>query len=258
MTAMAPPSLAEFQRGFVEALWQDGPAWRGPGQPAFAVYRNTVMSGCIEALEANFPSVLRLVGRDWFRDAAKAFVRAMPPSDGRLLYFGAQFAAFLDGFAPAGGLPYLSGVARLDRCWIEAHTAADAPPADPALLAGLAPEALGSLVLSPHPAARWYGSDQLPVYTLWLNNRTSTPMAAEIVWQGEAALLVRPHDTVLWQPTSRAAISFLGACALAQSLGEAAATTLRQHPETDLAALLSTLLCAGALCGPTPSGGQHA
>ena len=34
------------------------------GQPAFAVYRNTVMKACIDALQANYPAVTRLVSEE--------------------------------------------------------------------------------------------------------------------------------------------------------------------------------------------------
>ena len=42
----------------------DGLAHGLAAQPAFAVYRNTVMKGCVDALEANFPTVARLVGEE--------------------------------------------------------------------------------------------------------------------------------------------------------------------------------------------------
>mgnify|MGYP000920526237 CR=1 FL=1 len=124
-------------------------------QPGFAVYRNTVAKGCIDALQANYPAVHALVGTDWLRAVAHAFVHQHPPSDGRLMDYGAGFAEFLEGFGPAASLPYLGAVARLDRCWTEAHLAADAPALQAAWLAQQAPEALALLRLHPHPATRW-------------------------------------------------------------------------------------------------------
>ena len=86
-------------------------------QPGFAVYRNTVHKGCIDALQANYPAVTRLVGEEWMRAAASEFVRAQLPRSPMLLDYGAEFAAFLAEFEPAAELPYLSGVAQLDRFW---------------------------------------------------------------------------------------------------------------------------------------------
>ena len=100
------------------------------------------MKGCIDALQANYPSVARLVGDEWFRAAAAIFAREQLPAQATLLYYGEGFAEFLARFAPAAELPYLPGVARLDRCWTESHAAPDESALAPAALAGLAPGAL--------------------------------------------------------------------------------------------------------------------
>ena len=244
-------TLAGFQSRFVECLFDPDAKSAWAAQPAFAVYRNTVMSGCVDALQANFPSVARLVGVDWFRAAAATCVRAQPPNDGRMLMYGETFADFIEQFGPARDFPYLAGVARLDRLWIEAHTAADATAVDPAWLARLAPEALGALRLQPHPATRWRLFDDLPIYSIWSTNRAGIDSADEIVWQGEGALLTRPDDTVNWQALDRSGNAFLGACAEGRLLAEAAGAALDVCPEVDIAALLSGLLSAGALISPT-------
>ena len=48
------------------------------GALGIAVYRNTSIKGRIDALEANYPTVSRLVGTEWFRAAAREFVEAEP------------------------------------------------------------------------------------------------------------------------------------------------------------------------------------
>src|SRR5690606_18924039 len=160
----APGRLADFQRAFVRALLDPGASSPGRG---FAVHRNTVLGGCIDALEANYPVVAALVGRDWFRDAAAGHVRASPPTDSRLRTYGADFHAFLASLPIAEELPFLPGVALLERFWREAHAAADAGTLRHGDLTGLAPEALARLRLRPHPAARW-GWFDAPVASIWL------------------------------------------------------------------------------------------
>jgi len=243
-------ALAGFQTTFISLLFDPDARSELTTQPAFAVYRNTVMSGCIDALQANFPSVARLVGTDWFRDAAATYVRAQPPHDGRMLMYGATFADFLTAFEPARGLPYLAGVARLDWLWIEAHTAADATAVDSAWLAQLPPEELGALRLQTHPATRWRLFDDLPIYSIWAPNRAGIDNADDIVWQGEGALLTRPVDAVGWKPLDRAGSAFLDACAAGSLLAEAAGAALDACPSVDIATLLSRLLSAGALICP--------
>lgn len=152
--------LAEFQDAFVDALYQrPHPGLEAlSAQPAFAVYRNTVIKGCVDALCDNFPAVQRLVGEAWMRAAAAHFAEQHPPQDARLVHYGAGFADFLDSLPATRELPYLAPVARLEWLWLEAFTA----PLEPALtLAGLAghdPAGLDALCLRPGPARAGAGS----------------------------------------------------------------------------------------------------
>jgi hypothetical protein len=245
-----------FQDAFAQALFAPDaltdPAVRQlAAQPAFAVYRNTVMKACIDALEANFPAVARLVGSEWFRAAAALHVAASPPRDGRLLQYGQAFADFLQGFEPAAELPYLPDVARLDALWREAHAAKDVPLLDTTWLSRQAPEELAALVLPPHPAARWAWFDAQPIYSIWARNRGEDRNEEELVWRGEGALLTRPADAVTWLPISQAGCAFLDACASGLPLGEAAQQALALDNDCKLGALLETLLRAGAFIHPT-------
>jgi hypothetical protein len=240
-------SLAAFQAGFAKALLDPDAAHALASQPAFAVYRNTVMKGCIDALEANHPSVARLVGREWFRAAAAVHVTAQLPRDARMLDYGDGFADFLAGFEPARELPYLPGVAHLDRLWTQAHAAADAEAIDGAWLAALPPEALGDLRLAPHPAARWHWFADVPICTIWQRNRSASDDHDDIEWRGEGALLTRAHDAVAWRPAGAADCAFLDACAAGRTLGEAANAAVAAQPDADLADLLAGLLRAGVL-----------
>lgn len=243
--------LSRFQDSFARALLAAKPDTASEvaalvRQPGFSVYRNTVMKGCIDALQANYPSVARLVGDDWFRAAAALYVRTHLPDDARMLYYGAPFATFLESFERAAELPYLAGVARLDRLWTEAHAAADQLPLDPATLSGFAPEQLACIVLHPHPAAHWAWFAEQPIYTIWRRNREMLDDDSDIEWHGEGALLVRPHGAVAWTTLDAAGCAFLDACQAGRPLADAAAAALGANPDTDLAKLLSTLLDVGA------------
>ncbi|MFL6719025.1 MAG: DNA-binding domain-containing protein, partial [Burkholderiaceae bacterium] len=63
--AMKAQTLAEFQDGFSQMLQGTGPL-----PPGLAVYRNTVVKGWVDALQANYPAACRLVGEPFFRQAA--------------------------------------------------------------------------------------------------------------------------------------------------------------------------------------------
>jgi hypothetical protein len=186
--------LARFQDRFVRTLL----APELPAPPAFAVYRNTVMKGCIDALHANYPAVARLVGDEWFRAAASVYARAHPPSVPMLTEYGAGFPAFLESFPPAAELPYLPAVATLDRLWTEAHIARDEPYL----------ERWNGFPLRPHAAARWAWF-ALPAYTIWSRNREERSDRGDIAWRAEGALITRPRDTVQWIELDAAEYAFL-------------------------------------------------
>ncbi|WP_231495500.1 DNA-binding domain-containing protein [Hylemonella gracilis] len=249
-------ALARFQNDFVLALYHpdSASATLAPlvAQPGFAVYRNTVFKGCIDALEANFPTVARLVGSAWFRAAALPYVRATPPSSVMLMDYGLDFPDFLTDFEPARELPYLADVARLDRCWIEAHMAADALALEADTLAALPAEALGELRLRPHPATRWAWHADQPIYAIWCANREEITLDGQLPWVGDGALLTRaPHDgAVRWQAAGPGLCAFLDACAADQSLTQAAQSAWQAEAELDLARLWADLITTGALSAP--------
>jgi hypothetical protein len=190
--------LARFQDRFVRTLL----APELPAPSAFAVYRNTVMKGYIDALQANYPAVARLVGEEWFRAAAAMYARAHPPRVPMLVEYGAGFDVFLESFPPAAELPYLPAVARLDRFWTEAHIAPDEPVL----------ERLNGLCLRPHAAAHWAWFP-LPAYTIWARGREERADYGDIVWRGQGALITRPRDKVQWIELEGAECDFLDACA---------------------------------------------
>jgi len=250
-----PGALARFQDAFAHALLAPAgePLTTIPpevaalaAQPAFAVYRNTVMKGCIDALQANYPAVLRLVGDEWFRAAAAIHVREALPTDPTLLRYGAAFADFLTRFEPATELPYLPRVAHLDRYWTEAHAAPDEHVLDPAAVAGVAPETLAATVLRPHPAARWMWFADAPIYTIWTRNRSGEALDDNLDWRPEGALLTRPRDAVVWIALDAAGCAFLDACAAGETVVAAAQAALAVQGDADLARLMATLLAAGA------------
>jgi len=243
-------SLAAFQEGFIRALYgappNDPRAAAVAAQPGFAVYRNTVFKGCIDALHANFPTVLRLVGEDWFRSAAAIYAQTTPPDDARLLFYGSTFPAFLEVFEPARELPYLAGVARLDRLWIEAHAASDEIALSVSEVARLSPGDFMRTVLLPHASARWAWFDAQPVYTIWRANREQTPLPDEFDWHAEGALLLRAGGRVKWRAMGKGGCALLDACAAGAKLEEAFERALDIEADLDLAGLMAELFADGA------------
>ena len=257
MNARQPGSLARFQDRIARALLGEVDCDLTIDEaavvhhPAFAVYRNGVMKSAIDALQGNYPAVVRLVGEEWFRAAAAVHVRASPPRCPVLVAYGADFADFLACFEPAAELPYLCEVARLDRMWTEAHIGEDAVTLDAACIVAASPEQLAQMVLRPHPCARWAWFPTAPIYSLWSRNRGAEDALDELDWIGEGVLIGRPTQDVRWQPLDQAGCAFLDRCAAGDALASATGAALDIDPHADLALLMSKLLTAGALSAPS-------
>jgi hypothetical protein len=205
------------------------------------------MKGCIDALAANYPCVRRLVGDEWFNAAAGIYAHTHLAHTPVLMHYGADFAHFLADFEPAAELPYLPGVAKLDRCWTEAHVAADEPVLDASALASAPSHDLGALRLRPHASARWNRFDSMPVATIWSRNRfDETVDLSDLEWKGEGILFTRPGASVEAIALDRAGCAFLDACRSSHDAQTAAGCALAADASTDLADLMARLLESGA------------
>lgn len=119
------PALLEQQRAFAAALLDASAA-----DPRLRVYRANVFGNWSAALAGAYPIVHAIVGPAFFEMLARDYAQASPSPSGDLHEFGAQLAAFLDGYPQAGDLPYLADVARMEWLAHLAHYAADAPAFD--------------------------------------------------------------------------------------------------------------------------------
>lgn len=240
-------SLSQFQDAFVEALYQrSAPELETlTGQAAFSVYRNTVLKGCVDALCDNYPSIERLVGTPWMRAAAAEYALHSPPTDARLVRYGAAFPAFLEDLETARELPYLADVARLDHDWLEVFCAPDEPRLELTSLTGMTAADLGRLCLRPRIATRWRWFGAQPIYSLWRYSREGLDWSDELPWVGEGALLVGGSSGVDWLSLEEGGCVFLDACAAGHDLDYASSLALQAQPDLDFTDLLGRLLHAG-------------
>ncbi len=253
------PSLADRQRQFAEALLDPAaPIPHGLGGPAgtagcerFAVYRNNVAVGLIEALRSSFPVINRLVGDEFFGAMAKDHALRSPPDSPMLLAYGRAFPDFIAGFEPALALPYLADVARLEWHWLEAYHAAEADPLTPAELRGVPAARLPDLRLTLHPSARLlrFATSALSIWRL--HQQAADPEAVELDDASERVLLVRPHASVVAIDLTAGGFAFLGGMQMGWTIAEAVTEALETEPGIDIAALLSGLFAAGTFVGFT-------
>jgi hypothetical protein len=249
---MSPePSLLELQermraavlKGEVAALLDGvvadhiGPAER------FASYRNNYEAGLAEVLAAAFPATSRLAGAANFRWAASRFALAHPPAEPRLLAYGADFPAWLGGFAPAAAKPWLAEVARLEWARNEALFAPDARPLKAEALTGVPPEQVPALRFTLHPSLRLVRS-AYPIHDLWLGEAEAAAVLA--AGAAQSVLVLRPAWQVVQLPVARGDAALLAALGAGASLAEAAGAALAETADLDLQQTLFGHLVRGS------------
>lgn len=254
--------LHEIQRDFAAALFDPARAVpsdirRHEGRPAarrFSVYRNNVIMSLTEVLEAYFPVVARLLGDEFFRAAARAFIVAHPPRTPILSRYGSELADFLDGFGPVADLPYLPDVARLEWLQQRAYHAADAEALTARDLATVRPDQVAGLRVCFHPAVGLLDSE-FPVFSIWRTNTFDDEVtaigpeaSAQSVLVSRVGLEVR---SAMLLPGSHA---FAAALMAGDTLGEAAAKGHDASTEFDLQQSIGVLIAMDALTEIVGSG----
>ena len=251
------PGLAERQHGFARALLDPQrpipPGLVGPdGEPSerrFAVYRNNVVSGLIDTLQAAFPAVCRIVGAEFFRAMARVYVAQEPPDSPILLGYGAGFADFIGTFEPAATLAYLPDVARIEHAWAGAYHAADGSPIEAAALAQIPPDALPGVQLYLGPSVRLIRS-RFPALTIWrMNVGVGAPGPVDLGAGGENVLVARPGTQVELRLLSQASTEFIQSLIDGWPVIEAASAALAVDYHFDLSLDLVELLQSGIVVG---------
>src|SRR5215470_447629 len=241
--------LANVQKSFAEAVLDASlrvpepikGAARAAPERRFAVYRNNVAAGLVSALAERFPVVQRLVGEEFFRAMARAYVTQEPPRSPVLLQYGATFGTFVDSFPPAAAVAYLGDVARLEFARGRAYHAADAAPLAAENLAAIAPAALADMRVTLHPSISVISSGH-PIVSIWEAHRDPDAIVPVQSWGAETALVARPFHAVEVRRLPVGGGSFLTGLARGLAIVEAAEAATRADGRFDLEANLAQLL----------------
>ena len=213
-------------------------------QRRFAVYRNNVTVGLVDALAAIFPAIQRLVGEGFFRDMARLYLAVEPPRTAVMFEYGHGFAVFLETFEPLAKYPYLADVARLERAWLDAFHAADMEPLRADALGAIPPEDLAATTFTLHPATRIVSS-RFAAVSIFSASREHRPLDGIRPVDSEDGLITRPGQTVEIRRLPPGAATFFAALVEGSPLGAAADETMTSHPGFDLPAAISAMLEAG-------------
>jgi len=234
-----------------EAVMPEGLATSSGRRDArrFAVYRNNVGVGLTRALERRYPLVMRLVGEEFFRGMARAYVDLERPTSPVLLTYGSGFPAFMASFEPARSVPYLSDIARLEDAMASAFHSRDAGLFTMDALASVPPDSLVTARLTPHPAARLVASP-FPIGTIFANHQAE-PVRPVKRWAAEAVLITRPDIRCELTVLPAWDVAFAAALLNGAPLGEAAMAAA-DEPTFDFGRALTALIRLGAFSDDAP------
>ncbi|HSV19451.1 MAG TPA: DNA-binding domain-containing protein [Casimicrobiaceae bacterium] len=220
LQAALAAALTARDVGTADVAVLQGPAARVRQRLAF--YRGNVQANAHKALRNAFPVCERVVGEAFFEGMSHRFAAAVPSCSGDLNAYGAPFPAFVRGFAPAASLPYLPDVAALEWCVHRAHYAANRPPADLRVLAGVSAERYADLRVVLHPAVALLTTQSAAV-RIWQAHQPGQGEVSDVdpAAGPDRALVYRPHFRVEVAALDHAPYAFLEACAAGASLDEA-------------------------------------
>jgi hypothetical protein len=130
------------------------------------IYRQTVIENYTESLRSSFPVTVRLVGEDYFRDAARQLQQTQPSSSGDLANVGEAFPVFLQQRHQADRFCYLADVARFEWRCQTSKLAAEHACLDLIKLASVPPADYDGLHLVLHPSVNLFESSY-PCLEIW-------------------------------------------------------------------------------------------
>jgi hypothetical protein len=213
------------------------------------VYRHNYESALVSALRAVYPVTERLVGEEFFTVAATQCLKQNPSHSGNIQDYGATFPAFLSGYAPAAGLPYLGDVAALEWLRLQAALAAPHTSMDIKALAQISAETLPGLHFHVQPAARILES-RFPALNIWEFCQRAEPEGEiDLGLGGQCVLVSRPALDVKMRLLSAGEYAFLQCIGQSETLEAACHAALDVEPEFDVEECFAALVREEILVG---------
>lgn len=233
-----PTALRDWQAAFAAQL--SGEAVEGEGR--LAIHRHHIAASLARALAATFPTVQALVGADFFRQLAQAFVARELPTQPVLAEYGAGFPDFVATYAPARGLPYLPDMARLDWALNVAFHSPRGPRLTASDLSAVPPQRLATRSVALAPGSALIGS-RYPIDLIWAASQPGASDEKIDIERGPARLLVlRRADDAGFLGVSEGEAAFIAALGKGQTLEAAAGAAFAADTVFDLSRSFSRLL----------------
>ena len=216
------------------------------------IYANNVRENFLAVLEATFPVLGRLAGRDWLRLSGIRYQSACPSRVGNLHYVGDRYAAFLAAELAETPYAYFADVARLEWAYQLVLVAAEPGELDRASLADVPPAAYGHLIFDLSTAAQLVSSIY-PLFAIWQANRPEAALDQNATIRLDAGpshvFILRRSDHVELREVPAGDFALLSAIAQSRPMETAVEEALRLDASLDVPAVLHRLVQMGALTG---------
>lgn len=210
------------------------------------IYQRTVSANYTESLRSSFPVIARLVGEDYFRDAAQLLQMTHPSQSGDLANVGADFPEFLLDRHHSDRFRYLADVARLEWLCQKSLLAAEHAPLDLVRLAAEVPAYYGELHFVLHPAVNLFESPY-PCLKIWQSHVEESVEDGRLDLDsgGVCVAIALSSRKLVFHPLSEGGHAFLVALRSNVSLAKAVEAGVSADPAFDAAEMMRWTVCAG-------------
>ena len=250
------PSLADLQDAFAHAL-TTGDAGNidvvlvGGAAPRerLRIHLRHYEASLTSALLDKFPACRWLLGGECVRNAARTFVRVLPPCQPCIAEYGQCFPQFLAGYGRAASLPYVESFAALEWAFGQASIATDSAPCSWAELTAAGPDRLVDAALELQPGLRYGESSWRIDEIMKIYLRGAAPERFVLAEEPTFLEIRGARGTVSLARLDPAEYAFRSALAQRRPIGDAAAAALARDSAFDAGQALKSLAAAGLVTG---------
>lgn len=217
----------------------------------FNIYRNNTFASLTATLLSVFPVTASLLGEGYFRFVAASFIKGTPPSEPRLVRYGANFADFLGRLDDLRSMPFVADVARLE--WLIAE-ALDAPVAQPRPISEFMTRGAAAVPeIQLQPSLRLLFS-RWPALDIWSAHQPGGDLdsLSKVSRRPERIALWRSHDSVRFLRLGSAHYAFVHALVKQRGLETAVGRAVARSADIDLVATLHGLFADGLVVSIRP------
>lgn len=206
------------------------------------IYRNNTFVSLKQVLVDTFPAVTELVSIEFMRYICHGFIKAHPPKNGALMFYGTDFPKFLGTVEAAQPYPYLKDVAQLEWILSEIYDAKDTSCLSKE---DILPEKLETLLHTPlklTPSTRLIQSSY-PILDLWSVTKGQESTNIDI-GKAQYVLAYRDNETLNTHPLELNEIefTFLHCFSVHNTLEAAIEHTLERFDDIDFQGILSKVI----------------